>query len=232
MPVHGLTADERELLRGLNAADAADDALTFHALLTQLLQLREQTIQADVARISRTLESALARFRMGSRIAVLTVKDIPDARQRLDHVVALTEAAANRTLDLIERSVPLADATARRATELARAGTPPDAAALARFLDEARGSCEAVRGNLTEVMLAQGFQDVTGQIIRSVHTLIGEVEGVLDSLMELHGIAREPARNEAAAGGARAEGPAVPGVTLDAVTDQDAIDDLMAGLGI
>lgn len=232
MGVHRITDAERALLRELVAADAADDALTFHALLAELPRSREQTIHEDVARISRTLQSALSRFRMDSRIAILTEQDIPDARQRLDHVVELTEAAANRTLDLIERSVPLADATARGAAALARGGAPFDPAALARFLDDARGSCETVRGHLTDVMLAQGFQDITGQIIRSVRNLIGEVEGVLESLMELHGIPRELARRRLDTHPAKAEGPAVPGVTCGAVEDQAAVDDLMAGLGI
>jgi chemotaxis protein CheZ len=181
-------------------------------------------------RISGHLQQALSRFRMDSRIAALAEKDMPDARQRLDHVVELTEKAAHRTLDLIERSVPLAETTARRAAELTKTNAS-DVAALASFLIEARGNCDTVRANLTEVMLAQGFQDITGQIIRGVHKLIGEVETVLDELMSVHGIPREVVEN-AVADRLKLEGPAVPGVTKNAVADQSDIDDLMAGLGL
>lgn len=226
----GLHDLERSLMRSLNAALAANDSPRFHDLLDQLLRARESTLQADVVRISSHLQEALARFRMDSRIAALAEKDMPDARQRLDHVVELTEKAAHRTLDLIERSVPLADATARRAAELTRAGSP-DAASLTAFLATARENCDSVRANLTEVMLAQGFQDITGQIIRGVHKLIGEVEAVLDDLMAVHGIPREVVEN-AVADRIKLEGPAVPGVTRNAVADQSDIDDLMAGLGL
>ena len=217
-------------MRSLNAALAANDGARFNDLLDQLLRSRESNIQADVVRISSALQEALSRFRMDSRIASLAEKDMPDARERLDHVVELTEKAAHRTLDLIERSVPLAEATARRADELARSGGA-GGASLAEFLATARDNCDAVRANLTEVMLAQGFQDITGQIIRGVHKLIGEVETVLDDLMNVHGIPREVVEN-AVADRLKLEGPAIPGITKNAVTDQSDIDDLMAGLGI
>lgn len=230
MTTDGLHDLERSLMRSLNAALAANDGPRFHDLLDQLLRARESTIQSDVVRISSQLQEALSRFRMDSRIASLAEKDMPDARQRLDHVVELTEKAAHHTLDLIERSVPLADSTARRAAELTKSVTP-DVAALSAFLATARENCESVRANLTEVMLAQGFQDITGQIIRGVHKLIGEVEAVLDDLMAVHGIPREVVEN-AVADRLKLEGPAVPGVTRNAVTAQSDIDDLMAGLGL
>jgi chemotaxis protein CheZ len=230
MSQQGLHDLERSLMRSLNAALAANDAERFHELLDQLLRSRESVIQTEVVRISGALHEALSRFRMDSRIASLTEKDMPDARQRLDHVVQLTEKAAHHTMDLIERSVPLAEATARRAAELSRSG-PTDAPALASFLLTARDNCDAVRANLSEVMLAQGFQDITGQIIRGVHKLIGEVETVLDELMRVHGIPREVVEN-VAADRLKLEGPAIPGVTRNAVNDQNAIDDLMAGLGL
>jgi chemotaxis protein CheZ len=230
MSQQGLHDLERSLMRSLNAALAANDAERFHELLDQLLRSRESVIQTEVVRISGALHEALLRFRMDSRIASLTEKDMPDARQRLEHVVQLTEKAAHHTMDLIERSVPLAEATARRAAELSRSG-PTDAPALASFLLTARDNCDAVRANLSEVMLAQGFQDITGQIIRGVHKLIGEVETVLDELMRVHGIPREVVEN-VAADRLKLEGPAIPGVTRNAVNDQNAIDDLMAGLGL
>ena len=151
-------------------------------------------------RLSESLLAALTRFRSDSRIATLAVKDIPDARLRLDHVLKMTEEAAHRTLDLIEQSAPLADATAR------------DAAALADTLDErshtrdpplprrsARQRRRRSARNLTEVMLAQGFQDLTGQILHGVRTLIGEVESVLDELATITGVSIER--------GAIADGP-------------------------
>jgi chemotaxis protein CheZ len=85
-----------------------------------------------------------------------------------------------------------------------------------------------VRANLSEVMITQGFQDLTGQILRGVGRLIGEVEKALGELTRLTG--STPESMPTAKRGL--EGPAVPGVTQGAVTAQADVDDLMAGLGI
>lgn len=227
-------AAQRHLLQRLNDAVASNDVAAFESAIDRLLKSRESTLQADIARLSETLVAALGRFRMDSRIVQLADREIPDARQRLDHVVNLTEEAAHKTLDLIEKSVPLAEATAKGASRLTAAlpaGTDP---ALAAFLAEALANCDSVRRNLSEVMLAQGFQDLTGQILRGVRNLIGDVEGVLAQLMDLSGVT-EAERLQSLSkleDGKRLEGPAVPGVTRNAVADQADIDDLMADLGI
>ena len=61
-----------------------------------------QTLRTGLAKISQALADALSRFQLDSRIAALAEKEIPDARQRLDHVLKMTEDATHRTLDLIE----------------------------------------------------------------------------------------------------------------------------------
>ena len=95
------------------------------------------------------------------------------------------------------------------------------------FLEQTRGNFEAVRANLSEMMLAQSFQDLTGQILRGVQRLIGEVESALGEIARVTGAQYgvEPAPSGLA-------GPAVPGVTHNAVTAQSDVDDLIAGLGI
>jgi chemotaxis protein CheZ len=140
----------------------------------------------------------------------------------------MTEDAAHKTLDLIERSVPLANATVKSANEMLATLDDRSHSDIRRFLEETRENFEAVRGNLSEVMVTQGFQDLTGQILRGVGRLIGEVEKALGELTRITGVTREslPATRSGL------EGPAVPGVTQNAVTDQAGIDDLMAGLGI
>ena len=218
-----------DLLADLNRAYASDDQIAFDAALDDILRDRESMVLTGVRRLSDSLVAALARFRSDSRIANLAVRDIPDARLRLDHVLSMTEEAAHKTLDLIERSVPLTDETARGAQNLLTTLEERSHREIREFLTTACGSFETVRGNLTEVMLTQGFQDLTGQIIRGVKTLIGEVEVILAELARLTG-----AKADAVDDGPNIalEGPAVPGVTKNAVSSQDDIDDLMAGLGI
>lgn len=219
------------LVAQLNSALAAGDESAFEEALDAVLRQREAGLLTDVRRLSDSLLAALTRFRVDSRIVTLAERDIPDARLRLDHVLEMTEKAAHRTLDLIEGSAPLADATVRRTIEISDTLDDRTHNEIRAFLDETRGHMEGIRGNLREVMLTQGFQDLSGQILRSVRTLIGETETVLAELAEL--------ASDAGAGAASGtsdprspSGPAVPGVTQGAVSGQSDVDDLIAGLGI
>jgi chemotaxis protein CheZ len=102
------------------------------------------------------------------------------------------------------------------------------------FLAAARKDSETVRANLGEVLLAQGYQDLSGQIIRGVMVLVAEVERCLADLTRL---AREepgatlhlPDENLA-----RRTGPAVPGVDRPGtvIDNQQAVDDLLSDLGM
>src|SRR4026209_2939065 len=97
---------------------AADNEAAFYAELDGLLQRRERMLFLDLRKLTGDLQSALQRFRVDSRLADLAQRDVPNARLRLDHVLRLTAGAAHRTLELVERSGPLAERTARAATDL------------------------------------------------------------------------------------------------------------------
>jgi chemotaxis protein CheZ len=221
----------RAQLARLNDAYAAGHEHGFELALKELFASSASIVMTDVHRLSDSLLAALTRFRSESRIATLTVKDVPEAQLRLDHVLKMTEEAAHRTLDIIEVSVPLADATAKHATELSATLDSSSAQEIRLSLSSVRSNAEQLRRNLTEVMLAQGFQDLTGQILRGVRTLVGEVESVLQELAAVAGVSltlAEPETGDATA----PQGPAIPDITRNAVTHQDDVDDLIAGLGI
>jgi chemotaxis protein CheZ len=213
----------------LNHAYATADETTFEQLIADIYTERGNTLRTDLARLSQALADALMKFQLDSRIAALAAKDIPDARLRLDHVLKMTEDAAHRTLDLIEQTAPVAESTANDARTLASTLDDRSHNDIRRFLGEVQGSADRVRANLTEVMLAQGFQDLTGQILNGIRTLIGEVESVLDELAKISGVEIRPATR---ADAGMLHGPAIPGVSTGTVSDQSDVDDLIAGLGI
>jgi chemotaxis protein CheZ len=105
---------------------------------------------------------------------------------------------------------------------------------IAAFLDSASSNANVLRGNLNEVMMAQDFQDLTGQIIERVITLVDEMEGSLVDLIRISGQnLREPVekKKEDVLKGA---GPVVPGVddaAENVVSGQDEVDDLLSSLG-
>ena len=240
-----LTAEWGDLYGALSEAFAAGDRDAFIETLDRLGEAREQTLYRELRELSGSLRFALDQFRLDSRLATLAGKDVPDARVRLDHALKLTEDGAHRTLDLVERSCPLAEHTAKQASAIvatlraARSGandaTTVEAALtqVDRFLVVARDNSDTVRANLTEVLMAQSYQDLSGQIIRGVITLVAEVERTLAHFAALAG--ESPGGATVADGpttSANGFGPAVPGLTKDAVGEQGDVDALLADLGM
>jgi chemotaxis protein CheZ len=206
---------------------------------------REPDLLAQLADLTCNLRNALDRFRLDSRLTALAEKEIPDARQRLQHVLKLTDAAAHRTLDLVEQSGPPADRTAREAAALAapwarfRGGTISVAdycdliGRIDHFLGAARTDSETVRANLAAVLLAQDYQDLSGQIIRGIMNLVAEVEVVLVDLTRLAGTefgGKAPESEDSS----RGHGPVIPGVDHggSVVNGQADIDALLSDLGM
>lgn len=100
------------------------------------------------------------------------------------------------------------------------------------FLDASRVDMDKVRGNLTEVLMAQGYQDLSGQIIRGVMKLVSELETALADLVRLSRTG-QPTPGSAKDAMARGFGPAVPGVDNGpSVSGQSDVDSLLAGLGM
>jgi chemotaxis protein CheZ len=227
----------------LSDALAAGNETAFYAELDGLLQRRERMLFLDLRKLTGDLQSALQRFRVDSRLADLAAKDVPNARLRLDHVLRLTDEAAHRTLDLVEQSGPLAERTARSAAELVepwqrfrdRKIAVDDFHRLVRdmdaFLQAAHTDMSKVRENLSEVRLAQGYQDLSGQIIRGVMKLVTELEIALADLVRLSriGSRTRPVSDETR----RGFGPPIPGINSGpSVGGQQDVDALLSGLGV
>lgn len=241
---NALQAEFGEAIAALSDALAADNEGAFYSELDGLLQRRERMLFLDLRKLTGDLQSALQRFRMDSRLVDLAQKDVPDARLRLDHVLHLTDEAAHRTLDLVEQSGPLAERTSRAATELMepwklfrdRKIAVEDFHRMVRemdaFLHAACGDMDKVRENLSEVLLAQGYQDLSGQIIRGVMKLVTELEIALVDLVRLSQSGARTARlvSEETR---RGFGPPIPGIkTEPAVSGQQDVDALLSGLGV
>lgn len=238
-------------VEALVAAYDAGDTAAFNGALDQLLKARSPELLkaaspellGGLRELTCNLQFAFERFRVDARLVDLAAKDIPDAKQRLAYVLKLTEDAAHRTLECVEQSGPPAERVARAAAALeapwrkfrARRIDPREfhemTKSMDQFLPSARGDSELIRRNLSEVLLAQGYQDLTGQIIRGVMQLVGELELSLAELKRISGIEPDAAREEASP--SEAHGPAVPGVTGgDVASGQQDVDALLSGLGM
>ncbi len=229
----------------LAGALAAGDEQLFLSELDLLVHRRERTLFTELRKLTGDLQSALDRFSVDSRLVDLAEKEVPDARARLDHVLKMTDEAAHKTMDLVEQCGPLAERTSRAAGDIAGLWAKFRArkieidefrsmiAKLDLFLDASRTDMDKVRGNLSEVLLAQGYQDLSGQIIRGVMKLVSELETALVDLVRLSrtGVHAIPAASND--GMSRGFGPAVPGVDNGpSASSQSDVDSLLAGLGM
>ena len=199
-----LPPQDRQLItKRLHAALWAlehDDHAGWRANVDELIQWRTQPFVQGLARLARELELALGE---NEGTGHPHRGSLPDACARLEHVVTLTETASMRTLDLISEC-------SRLLGELSAS-------------DEAQAEAVAgIRSRLSEMTAAQGYQDLTGQIIlrvvelvRAVQTGLGDVVG--DSA-PLH------LSN-------RGNGPAVAGLDPKPATQDDA-NELLSELGL
>ncbi len=231
----------------------AGNVVAAEQAIEELGRIREQNLFQELGKMTRQLHDSLTSFALDSRMHSLAESDIPDAKARLNHVIAMTEDSANRTLTAVEGTLPIAEDLQNSANDLHEKWD--------RFrnkdmnVDEFRNmskeiddfltmTCDnagRIHGNLSEVMMAQDFQDLTGQIIRRVITLVQEVEDNLVELIRLSGSLEPDAAGETTAVQASQDnddvmkgvGPQVPGVgeAGGSVSGQDEVDDLLSSLG-
>ncbi|NVK42656.1 MAG: protein phosphatase CheZ [Oceanospirillaceae bacterium] len=203
------------------------DLSTAMALISELQEARHAAFYREVGYLTRGLHEAIKSFSADIGVPEAQRCQLPamnDASERLDYVIQLTEQAAHDTLDRVDRSLALLDQLAARQDLPAEA--PP--------------KLKQVRGELTEILVGQGFQDITGQLIRRVMQLLTQVENQLVNLMEmaakvdrLNSVQLEEVCSVASAPDPeRAEGPQVrPADGAAVARNQDDVDDLLSSLG-
>ena len=205
----------------------------------------------SVGRLTRQLHESLHDFQLDPRIEKLTADELPDAQNRLQYVIERTEDAANRTMDAVEASLPLADKLSTQLSAIApkwdklmsRDIELVEFKALChqvdKFMKQAQGDSTHLQTLLTEVLMAQDFQDLTGQVIRRVIELVQEVEVSLIELLQVFGDQEKaraersnPDNKKASSNPVGPEGPVInPEKRHDVVKGQDEVDDLLSSLG-
>jgi chemotaxis protein CheZ len=216
------------------------------ALVAEIQNPINSELFAEIGKLTRQLHDSMNNFKLEPRLNDLATADIPDAKERLNYVITRTEEAANKTMDVVESVFPVVDNLA----EQVRAVMPSWTKLMNNEIDllEFKGLCvdidtlltstgketQLIHSLMTDVLMAQDFQDLTGQVIRKVIDLVHEVEENLIAMLTAFGISEDQQRELVSpkVGDNLVEGPIVnKEKRSDVVEDQDDVDDLLSSLG-
>ena len=193
---------------------------------------------ARIGQMTRMLRDSMRELGLDQAIKD-AAQAIPDARDRLRYVAQMTEQAANRVLNATDAAGPIQENLARSAQALDVRWQKwfdqplelPEARELVKdtraFLGGVPAHAQQTQSHLMDIVMAQDFQDLTGQVIMRMMDVVGAIERELLQVL-LDNVPQER-RDEAQT---LLNGPQVnPAGKTDVVTSQDQVDDLLASLG-
>lgn len=229
------------------------DSLEAFKVLEELNRAKDVTLFEELGRLTRSLHNAITDFHIDIGLAQEDQKEISrisDASDRLGYVISLTEDAANKTMDMVEEAIPTAKKIQMTAADLKPEWDkvlkgeidPAQFRALHTkmgvFLDGTITASEELSQSLSNILLAQDYQDLTGQVIKRVIQLVQELESSLVDIVKTAGTVEELAGIETSAltddakPATEAEGPIInKEKRSDVVSGQDDVDDLLSSLG-
>ena len=212
--------------------------------LLDINDARNESIYQQVGKITRGLHNAITNMELNANET-----DDRDVQARVSYVIDLTHEAANKTMDLADEATPIAAELGSESTQLradwkklaSRELDAKDFRKLYKRIDDFLAYSEEksnqLHANLTDIVVAQGYQDLSGQILHKILTMLETTEVDLVNLLAMSG------RMEAFSGignaeiitpigvkkDIKAEGP-LPD-TASTLKSQDEVDDLLSSLG-
>lgn len=239
-----------EQLQGDNLEEAS-------ALIHSLVEARDRHIFKSVGQLTRALHEAIVNFNVDADFASEPVEvnksEIRDATNRLQYVIEMTQKAANKTMDKVEAAAPIAMNLGQEAhrlreewhrlrrREMSKEEFRDLYSQMGEFLDQMDDGTQQLNKTLQDIILEQGYQDLTGQVLQKVIGLITDVENELVNLMRIAGQVEqvtgmaEDANKQTLktdSDSSRGEGPQIHADKReDVVSSQDDVDDLLSSLG-
>ncbi len=216
------------------------------SLLAEIQNPINSELFAEIGKLTRQLHDSMMNFHVDSRLNDLANADIPDAKERLNYVISRTEDAANKTMDAVESIFPVVDKIQQQVktveplwgklmhNDLNLGEFKSLCIDIDKLLKTTAVESERMHALMTDVLMAQDFQDLTGQVIRKVIDLVREVEESLINMLTAFGLSEVEQKQKATlkTGENLVEGPIVnTDERDDVVADQDDVDDLLSSLG-
>ncbi len=243
----------------------SDDYENASKLIHSLVEVRDHHVFTSVGKLTRGLHNAIVNFHVDAALdtepPTVSGTEIKDASDRLNYVIKMTQNAADKTMDKVEAAAPIAMNLGQEAASLRkqwqrlrrREINAEEFRQLYKrmddFLVQMGLGTEQLSKNLQDIILEQGYQDLTGQVLKRVIGLIRDVEQNLVSLVriagqveEITGLAEMVDKESDSADvtsvkshsvkNVGAEGPQIHADKRDdMVAGQDDVDDLLSSLG-
>ncbi len=198
-----------------------------------------EEVYSRIGQMTRRLHDTLRQLGYDKKLEQ-AVETLPDAKDRLQYIAAMTEQAAERALNATEIAKPLQERLQAGATELSLRWQRlfdkqlsiedfKDLVTKTRdYLDDVPKQTKATSDQLLEIMMAQDFQDLTGQVIKKTIDMAQDLEQQMLQLL----LMSTPLEKKADVGSGLLNGPVInaDGRT-DVVTSQQQVDDLLESLG-
>ncbi len=159
--------------------------------IQNIVKLGQGDLFKEVGKVTRKLHDSVRSFKeaVDPRLKDITQAEIPNAMDKLQFVIDRTEEAANKTMSVVEKYLLTLDDLS---THIRQIQGPPETVT---FLKQFKNGLE---DDLTEILTTQSFQDLTGQTIKKVITLVADIEAELVRLVTSFGVKIETGTNELA----------------------------------
>ncbi len=186
----------------------------------------------QIGSITRLLHDTMQQLGVMPKLQIAT-DGLPDARSRLTYIAQKTADAANKVLNSVDAAKTDHAAISAATREMAAAivANPVKAVAsgaVLNFVEDVEARTARIDAHLTDIMMAQDFHDLTGQVVAKVVNLANDLE---DSLVKLLVSVVPPDQREKVDPNVL-HGPVVnPEGRTDVVANQGEVDDLLASLG-
>ncbi|MGL5249492.1 MAG: protein phosphatase CheZ [Vibrionaceae bacterium] len=213
-------------------------------LFLQFTAPTKQDLLRQVGQVERQLNDFFENVILDQQPTTLGSAKLPDLEERLDYVLDKTQRAVDKTLDGIEIAQPIVDELQGALSQLrthwrsfSQAGAPlndAQAVSVDAIFDKMDSQCQMLRKQLHEILIAQEFQDITGQVIAQVIGALQQIQTQFVCIMDLHDTNSKP-KAKSAADLIAAEGPIVTTSQKQEKTvlkDQSEVDDLLSSLGL
>lgn len=227
------------ILEANNAENTATIVPITTAIVAASVEEGSKKVIKQIGQMARSLHDTLRELGLNKEIE-RAASSIPDARDRLNYVATMTQQAAERVLNATEAAQPIVAGLEGEAQRLSKQWEllfekKLDVAAFkalvlqtVKYLHDAPRDTRVINGYLVDIMMAQDFQDLTGQVIKKVITVTQDMEQQLLALL----IENAPPELKAEMNSGLLNGPVVDSKgRTDVVTNQDQVDDLLESLG-